>query len=752
MGCGATKAIVRPSATMEADGSLSLTWRSQGLHSVTTEQLRSSVGAPAQLKSLRLPKNFLKTLPLDLHALFPELDFLDLSSNGFQKLPPTVGSLTNLTTIILDNNTLDSPNALANLPQSISRISLVCCSLHGFPDGLRGCRNLTSLDLSRTIVPLGDRHVFANLSQTLRSLRVAECQLKTIPLGIQELEALTCLDVSGNTKLSFSDVDMFGTRLQKTLIEFKACNLFKRRLPSMFTLRELTKVDLSGTPIIELTSFVSSEPTPHARSSSTASNTSSSSGSGLLGSIDSLNSLTPARLELVCMKQSCIEELILSGCGISALPAGLGHFERLTFLDLSLNDGLKLDRKKRSLLKLINLTHIKLVGCDSLLATDGRDNFWFQLAALPRLSVVELHAQDAAALCNPRTSLPVQLLYCPLTLVDGFPVDDNMCCKGLRSIELAAASSKFKPDFLFGIGSVESFVNTVSRLACLESFFIDQQRSPSTTRTKRLQTSVWRYAYFLVAQSQQEAIQIVPPLDVALIHLAHALIAPEDYNAICRELPSDRTPAVVEPLAISYLKSLEQPFPQAWNELKKQKEEVLHADQNLLQFDYASLQGDVSEPRYERTVPSNLLAFTRQRLSLFDNCLKSFFALTARLSPLRGELSLERTMDRRFAQYMSTLPQLGEEHLGGISEKPIPTADKDRALVPPPDVELALALHRSTPVRHINLLRLLRIAHPAWNETDQTVRDSAVEWLQRFGEGYKLHDIAEIQGRVRFAQ
>jgi hypothetical protein len=708
MGCGLTRCY--PLAVREVDGTLSINWRSLQLKSVTSDELRLSSTAPDQVESLRLAENFLEDLPLDLHEIFPSLTLIDLSGNTFMQLPSTIRGMRRLRTIILDNNTLESDVALTNLPSSTEILSLVCCGLRHFPKDFTRC-TVTSLDLSKTVMPLEDPDVFSALANSLTSLIVADCHFKSIPLGVQAL-SLTFLDVSRNGKLSLADVDMFGAKLPLTLVDLKASNILSCELPSMLRLCNLVKVDLSETSILNVTSsfLLASSLSLHSRNEDSKTELSFLESSELY----SKNAATADGMK----RSSRVEILMLARCGISLLPLDVGScFETLTELDLSYNSRLEIARNNNSLLRLVNLVHIRLVGCDSLLASrDGRDSVWFQLSTLRRLSVVELREAPEVPV-----RVPVPLLSCPLRLLDGVHVEtEAVCGKGLESLRIVASPSStrmLKPTFCFDISTVNLQLEAIKRLGDLESFFLVAQNplSPAslTTNTKRLQTAVWRYSFYLLAQSHQEDLLIVPPLDVALLHVAHAMMAPADYCALCMELPRDLLPHVVEPLGVPYMTSLADPQLQStmWNRIKRSREEALESDQNLLIFDFQVLQGDVSEPKYEKTLPKSLTDLSRARTGLFEECIKKFFRFAEQCSRNKYPVEVLNSLDERFALFLSDLPVLSQEV--AAADCLLPTSSTATA-APSVEVELALMIHRATPVRHVNLLRHLKVGHPTW--------------------------------------
>ncbi|XP_074997007.1 protein scribble homolog isoform X14 [Calonectris borealis] len=188
------------------------------LNDVSLQSLPNDIGNLANLVTLELRENLLKTLPTSLSFLV-KLEQLDLGGNDLEVLPDTLGALPNLRELWLDRNQLSAlPPELGNLRR------LVCLDvsenkLEQLPNEVSGLVALTDLLLSQNLlecIPDGigqlkqlsilkvDQNRLTEVTESigdcenLSELILTENMLTALPKSLGKLAKLTNLNVDRN--------------------------------------------------------------------------------------------------------------------------------------------------------------------------------------------------------------------------------------------------------------------------------------------------------------------------------------------------------------------------------------------------------------------------------------------------------------------------------------------------------------------------------------------------------------------------
>jgi internalin A len=159
------------------------------------EELPESIGQLTKLTSLNLNNNRMTALPDSIGQLTC-LTSLDLSNNKLKALPESIGKLTNLTSLNL------SKNKLKALPESIGKLTnltdlyLSKNKLKALPESIGQLTNLTDLYLwNNQLMALPES---VGQLTNLTSLVLGDNQLTALPESIGQLTNLTSLDSSYN--------------------------------------------------------------------------------------------------------------------------------------------------------------------------------------------------------------------------------------------------------------------------------------------------------------------------------------------------------------------------------------------------------------------------------------------------------------------------------------------------------------------------------------------------------------------------
>ncbi|KAG5672883.1 hypothetical protein PVAND_002971 [Polypedilum vanderplanki] len=228
-----------------------------------------------QLLVLNLSNNQLLTIPPGLFINLTDLLFLDLSNNYLETLPPQTRRLTNLQTLILNNNPLELFQ-LRQLP-SLQHLEVLQMrntqrNLLNLPSSLDNLINLVELDISQNNLPkLPD--VIYNLIN-LKRLNVSENEIKELSPNIEQLQKLETLNLSRNeltalpntlckliklrklfvneNSLNFDGIPSGIGKLSSLEVFSAACNQLEMVPESLFRCGNLKKLNLSFNQLITL--------------------------------------------------------------------------------------------------------------------------------------------------------------------------------------------------------------------------------------------------------------------------------------------------------------------------------------------------------------------------------------------------------------------------------------------------------------------------------------------------------------------
>lgn len=161
---------------------------------------------PAELENARtllvlnLSNNEIEVIPNQVFINLTDLMILDLSDNKLETLPPQMRRLTNLQTLILNNN----PMLHAQLRQLPSLVSLQCLhmrntqrTISNMPSGVESLTNLCDVDLSQNELPAVPEALYK--LEALKRLNLSDNSIRELSNGGVEFWAkLETLNLSRN--------------------------------------------------------------------------------------------------------------------------------------------------------------------------------------------------------------------------------------------------------------------------------------------------------------------------------------------------------------------------------------------------------------------------------------------------------------------------------------------------------------------------------------------------------------------------
>ncbi|XP_050429442.1 protein flightless-1 [Adelges cooleyi] len=202
---------------------------------------------------LNLSHNRISSIPNQLFVHLTDLLSLDLSNNDLQTLPPQMRRLTNLQTLILNNNPLDhfqlrqlpsmknltmlhmrnTHRNLTNMPPSLESLTaltdldLSCNQLPKVPDALYTLINLKRLNLSSNVIT--ELSLALEVWQELEVLQLSDNELTSLPSSLCKLSNLKRLYINYN-KLNFDGIPS-GIGKLSALEVFSACGNILEMIP-----------------------------------------------------------------------------------------------------------------------------------------------------------------------------------------------------------------------------------------------------------------------------------------------------------------------------------------------------------------------------------------------------------------------------------------------------------------------------------------------------------------------------------------
>jgi len=284
-------------------------WEELDLAGDDLEELPPQIGKLTQLKTLILGKwakktgpvkgNRLSMLPAEIGQLI-NLRSLDLRFNSLGTLPAEIGQLTNLQSLsLLDNSLRSLPVEIGQLTH-LQSLDLSGNSLTSLPVEIGQLTHLQSLDLSGnslTSLP-------AEIGQLthLQSLDLRDNSLNTLPLEFGQLLGLTKFDISGNSLSHFPE--------------------------SIIKLKELQELGLAANQITSLPKEIG-ELTKLGKLSLGRQSLMLNQHQRIYSHGNYLSNFPPELIQLENLRS-----LDLSSNSLSALPAGIKQLSKLKKLDL----------------------------------------------------------------------------------------------------------------------------------------------------------------------------------------------------------------------------------------------------------------------------------------------------------------------------------------------------------------------------------------------------------------------------------
>ena len=326
------------------------------------ERLPNSIGALSQLAVLDVSDNHLTSLPESIGDL-SWLTELNISFNQLVSLPESIGNLSRLTELDVSGNQLDTlPESIGQLSQ-LTGLNVSINQLASLPESIVNLSCLIELDVSYNQLASLPESV-GNLFR-LTKLRVVRNQLTTLFESIGNLSQLTKLNISQNHLTSLPE--SIGQLFQLTELGVFSNQL--AALPeSVGNLSRLTELDVSGNQLASLPESI--------------------------GNLSLLTVLRVVNNELTTLPESIgnlswLTVLHVSSNQLAGLPESIGKLSQLTELDVSYNRLTGFPRNMEKLSQLVTL-YISALGLQKV-------PYWVR--QLPQLELLDLGH-------NPLNTLP----------------------------------------------------------------------------------------------------------------------------------------------------------------------------------------------------------------------------------------------------------------------------------------------------------------------------------------------------------
>ncbi len=188
------------------------------LSKMDLDSVPPSIGTLTDLTELDLSQSGLTEVPREL-ANLTNLSVLHLDSNELTKIPKELGRLVNLTTLYLYGNRLESlPREIGNFVK-LNELHLDKNQLKYIPKELEHLLNLRVLDLSENqleSIPSELEHLI-----NLQTLNLSKNQIKAIPKELGALENLTILRLSQNPNLASPPPEVVNQGTSAILVYLK---------------------------------------------------------------------------------------------------------------------------------------------------------------------------------------------------------------------------------------------------------------------------------------------------------------------------------------------------------------------------------------------------------------------------------------------------------------------------------------------------------------------------------------------------
>ena len=287
------------------EGKKNLDLSKQGL-----ETLPESIGQLTQLTTLLLSQNELTSLPESFGQL-TQLRRLYISQNQLTSLPESIVHLTQLQGLIIWGNQLkELPRWIGKLTH-LEYLDVSHNQLKILPTSISQLTQLESLDVSRNQLKALPKWI-GKLTQ-LQNLDVGRNQFKVLQSWIGQLTQLRSLDVSGNQITNLPDSAVHLTQLLNLNV---SRNQLKMLPEWIGQLTQLQNLGISGNKIPNLPESI-----------------------GQLGQLQSLNVSSNQLMVLPDWvgKLSMLTSLFAIGIKLTTLPEWIGQLTQLQKLDVSNN-------------------------------------------------------------------------------------------------------------------------------------------------------------------------------------------------------------------------------------------------------------------------------------------------------------------------------------------------------------------------------------------------------------------------------
>jgi Leucine-rich repeat (LRR) protein len=295
-------------------------WEELDLAGNDLEELPPEIGKLTRLKTLILGKwdeeerkrkgNQLSTLPESIGQL-TNLQSLDLRNNSLNTLPESIGELTNLQSLNLSSNGLNIlPEFIGELT-NLQSLNLSSNGLNILPKFIGELTNLQSLNLSSNGLNILPK--FIGELTNLQSLNLSSNGLSTLPEFIGQLTNLQSLNLHFNGLNILPEFIGELTNLQSLDLHFNGLNTLPAEIGQLTNLQSL---DLRSNGLSTLPEFI--------------------------GELTNLQSLNLSSNELNILPEfigelTNLQSLDLHFNGLNTLPAEIGQLTNLQSLDLRSN-------------------------------------------------------------------------------------------------------------------------------------------------------------------------------------------------------------------------------------------------------------------------------------------------------------------------------------------------------------------------------------------------------------------------------
>jgi hypothetical protein len=599
---------------------------------------------------------------------------LDLSDQHLSVLPE-VSSGVPPRRIVAANNLLSRFPRDVKAWVGVSEIDLTGNRFAKVPNTLGSLPKLTTIILASN--PFGRTSVFDSMPDLHRVqiLDVSNCGLKTLGAALFAKSGLTSLDVSRNAGLDIRS-SPFGRMSKLTTLNLAECGLTV--IGTLRQSRTVTHLDISGNPRLDMND---------ARGLGALGGAVKVLDARAMGWQDVPRAVCEmAELQTLVLRQNPLEtlsglgflsatlrKLDISACSLAALPHGSDELAELTHLDVSGNPLTSL----AELADYAALHALTCTGCPWTAPSGSRAHhrMWGDVARC--LTLREL-TWDAAPVSQ---RVPLQLGMLPLRKING-----NAIAAPSSGVADMIRSGVLAPTLWQPTATMDVTLAVLRRVAAVETQVLNGADAATV-----------RYLFFLYLSGVGDA-PLVPPPDVAAMHLAHlsdpvAFIAATD-GFFGRVVDAHYWAANDDGL----VDKKDEQRRAAWDARVEDASDdpVVVA---LLAYDYCTNPLAVEAAAGAVAVGQRQLGMLSIDAAAFVvpmRQLERLFAFAKKCGDLAYAESLKQTATRaRYVQWLTVCAEIGVEAYA------------------PPDVLLALLMHKAVPAAFVADMRLLGVGNAA---------------------------------------